>query len=120
MPVAFLGDGDFLMGCTAIWTAVHYRVPLLIVVVNNQSFYHDEAHQQHMAERRGRNIDNRWIGMRMSDPDIDIARMGAAQGALGLGPVTAAAELPAIYAQAIAAVEAGRTVVIDARTDTDK
>ena len=120
MPIAFLGDGDFLMGCTAIWTAAHYRVPLLIVVVNNQSFYHDEAHQQHMAERRGRNVDNRWIGMRMSDPDINIAQMGAAQGAVGLGPVTSVDELPGIYAQAIAAVAAGKTVVIDARTDTDR
>src|SRR5207248_6630170 len=27
LPVAVLGDGDFLMGCTAIWTAVHYRIP---------------------------------------------------------------------------------------------
>src|SRR5204863_7207979 len=24
-PIGVQGDGDFLMGCTAIWTAVHYR-----------------------------------------------------------------------------------------------
>ena len=40
---AICGDGDFLMGATALWTAVHYRIPLLIVVANNRSFYNDEA-----------------------------------------------------------------------------
>ena len=38
LPVAVLGDGDFLMGGTAIWTAARYRLPLLIVVANNSSF----------------------------------------------------------------------------------
>jgi thiamine pyrophosphate-dependent acetolactate synthase large subunit-like protein len=120
IPIAFLGDGDFMMGCSAIWTAAHYRIPLIIIVVNNQSFYHDEAHQQHMAEMRGRAVENRWIGMRMTDPDIDIAKIGAAQGATGLGPVTSVAELSDIFRQAIDAFDAGRTVVIDIRTDTDK
>src|SRR5207249_1154834 len=32
LPVAVLGDGDYLMGLTALWTGVHYRVPLLIIV----------------------------------------------------------------------------------------
>ena len=29
LPVAVLGDGDYLMGLTALWTGVHYRVPVL-------------------------------------------------------------------------------------------
>src|SRR5690606_20679454 len=36
MPIAVCGDGDFMMGCTAVWTAVHYKIPLLIVVANNR------------------------------------------------------------------------------------
>ena len=39
LPICICGDGDFLMGVTAIWTAVHYRIPLLVVVANNSSFY---------------------------------------------------------------------------------
>jgi thiamine pyrophosphate-dependent acetolactate synthase large subunit-like protein len=119
LPVAFLGDGDFMMGVSAIWTAAHYRIPLLIVVVNNQSFYHDEAHQKHVAQVRGRPTENKWIGMRMTDPEIDIAKIAEAQGALGIGPVTSADDLPAVFREAIAAVEAGRVVVIDVRADTD-
>src|SRR5207249_7285455 len=49
LPIAVLGDGDFLMGCTALWTAVHYRIPLLVVVSNNNSFFNDELHQDRMA-----------------------------------------------------------------------
>ena len=46
IPIALMGDGDFLMGNTAIWTAAHYRIPALIVVCNNRSFFNDERHQQ--------------------------------------------------------------------------
>src|SRR5439155_19034704 len=38
LPVAILGDGEYLMGLTALWTGVHNRVPLLVIVANNQSF----------------------------------------------------------------------------------
>jgi thiamine pyrophosphate-dependent acetolactate synthase large subunit-like protein len=49
LPVAICGDGDFLMGVTAVWTAVHYKIPLLFVLANNRSFYNDELHQERMA-----------------------------------------------------------------------
>src|SRR3954470_9911047 len=48
LPIAVCGDGDFMMGCTAVWTAVHYRIPLLFLVANNRSFYNDEVHQERM------------------------------------------------------------------------
>src|SRR5262249_45234560 len=31
LPVAVCGDGDFMMSNTAVWTAVHYKIPVLIV-----------------------------------------------------------------------------------------
>ena len=51
---AVMGDGDFLMGATALWTAVKYRIPLLVVVANNRSYFNDEMHQHKVAARRGR------------------------------------------------------------------
>ena len=115
LPVSICGDGDFLMGATSIWTAVHYRIPLLIVVANNQSFFNDEVHQERMARIRNRPVENKWIGMRMTDPDIDLATIARGQGAIGIGPVTDAADLPSVFAEAIAAVEAGNVVVVDVR-----
>jgi len=80
MPIAVCGDGDFMMGCTAVWTAVHYRIPILFVVANNRSFYNDEVHQERVAVARNRPVDNKWIGQRISDPDIDIATVAKGQG----------------------------------------
>ena len=115
LPVGICGDGDFLMGVTALWTAAHYRIPLLIIVANNQSFFNDEVHQERVARMRNRPIDNKWIGMRISDPDIDLAALAQAQGAQGFGPVHDAAELEGIFAAAITAVEAGAVAVVDVR-----
>ena len=66
LPIAICGDGDFLMGVTAVWTAVHYKIPLLFVLANNRSFYNDELHQERMARARNRPVENKWIGQRMS------------------------------------------------------
>ena len=113
LPIAITGDGDFLMGATAIWTAAHYRIPILIVVANNRSFYNDEVHQERTALVRSRPTENKWIGQRISDPELDIAGIARSQGAVGIGPIKDAVALAAAYKDAIAAVEAGSTVVID-------
>jgi thiamine pyrophosphate-dependent acetolactate synthase large subunit-like protein len=117
LPVAICGDGDFCMGVTAIWTAVHYRIPLLIVVCNNRSFFNDELHQERVARIRNRPPENRWIGQRISDPDIDCAALGRAQGAVGFDPVTATRDLVPTFEKAIAAVEAGQVAVVDVRVE---
>ena len=117
LPVAVCGDGDFLMGVTALWTAAHYQIPLLIVVANNRSFFNDELHQERVARVRNRPVENRWIGQRISEPDIDLASMARAQGAQGFGPVTAVHDLDATFAKAIAAVDAGHVAVVDVRVE---
>jgi thiamine pyrophosphate-dependent acetolactate synthase large subunit-like protein len=117
LPIAVCGDGDFLMGVTALWTAVHYRIPLLLVVANNRSFFNDEVHQERVARMRARPVENKWIGQRIDDPDIDLAAMGRAQGAVGFGPVTRTGGLEAVLSEAIAAVEDGRVAVVDARVE---
>jgi len=115
LPVAICGDGDFMMGCTAIWTAAHYKIPLLFVIANNRSFFNDELHQERVARVRSRPVENRWVGQRISEPDIDIAGIARAQGALGFGPVKEIADLDAVFAEAIAAVEGGAVAVVDVR-----
>ena len=117
IAVGICGDGDFLMGATALWTATHYRIPLLIVVANNRSFYNDEVHQERVARMRSRPVENKWIGQRISDPDIDLAALARAQGALGFGPIDDVARLGATFAEAIAAVERGEVAVVDVRVE---
>jgi thiamine pyrophosphate-dependent acetolactate synthase large subunit-like protein len=115
LPVAVLGDGDFLMGVTALWTAARHAVPMLIVVANNRSYYNDEVHQERVARDRGRPVENKHLGQAIADPDIDIAAMARAQGATAFGPVERMQDLPALLAEAVAAARDGATVVVDVR-----
>ena len=113
LAVSVLGDGDFLMGVTAIWTAVRYGIPLLIVVADNHAFYNDELHQERMARLRGRPVENKWIGQRLRGPDIDLAMMARAQGALAFGPHAKLSELPGLLKTGFDAALKGQTVVVD-------
>ncbi len=115
IPIGLLGDGDFLMGNTAIWTAAHYQIPCLIIVCNNRSFYNDERHQGRMAANRGRPEENRWIGQRIDDPPVDIAAMARSQGAVGIGPVEKPQDVLPAAQQGLAAVRDGKACVIDMR-----
>jgi thiamine pyrophosphate-dependent acetolactate synthase large subunit-like protein len=115
LPVAVLGDGDFLMGVTALWTAVRNEIPLLIVVANNRSFFNDELHQERVARQRGRPVENRWIGQAIRDPDIGLATMARGQGCSGIGPVEDPKQLVAAIREAVAAVRAGKVCVVDVR-----
>jgi thiamine pyrophosphate-dependent acetolactate synthase large subunit-like protein len=115
LPVAIMGDGDFLMGNTALWTAAHYGIPCLILVANNRSFFNDELHQERVAKERSRPVENRWIGQRISGPDIDIAMMARAQGAEGIGPVTQLADLAPAVEKGLQLVKEGAVCVVDVR-----
>ena len=116
LTLAICGDGDFLMGVTALWTAVRYRLPMLIVIYNNRSYFDDEMHQDRVARARARPPENRWIGQQITDPDIDLAAMSRAQGARAFGPVASGGELAAVLDQALAAVDAGEVVVVEVLT----
>lgn len=116
MPVALLGDGDYLMGVQALWTAAHYRIPLLIVVCNNRSFGNDEVHQERVARVRGRPVENRWIGQHIRDPEADICALARALGCEAIGPVQGD-EIAAAITSAMQRVRAGAACVVDLRVD---
>ena len=110
-----MGDGDYLMGVTALWTATHYKLPCLMIVANNRSFYNDELHQERVAKERGRPVENKWIGQRIDEPDIDLAAMARAQGAAGIGPIKEISRLKPSLADALEYVKKGHVCVVDVR-----
>ncbi len=120
VPIGLLGDGDFLMGNMAVWTAVRHRIPCLMIVCNNRSFFSDELHQERVAVERGRPSENRWIWQRIADPDVNIAEMARAQGATGIGPVLKPSGLRAALANGLKCVVAGGVCVIDVRLQTPR
>ena len=57
------------------------------------------------------------LGQRISDPDIDCAAVGRAQGAVGFAPVMKPGDLVPTFEKAIAAVEQGQVAVVDVRVE---
>ncbi|MCJ1303834.1 hypothetical protein MMC08_006645 [Hypocenomyce scalaris] len=112
LAVSVLGDGDYLMGCNALWTAAHCRLPLLIVVANNRSFYNDEVHQERVAKTRGRPVENKSIGQAITDPQPDLNLVAVGLGLEGLS-VRELKELPEIMKKGVKLAQQGKAVVID-------
>lgn len=109
-------DGDFMMANGALWTFARYRLPALIVLNNNSSFYNSEEHAIRLAEARGRDDRRAGIGTQISNPDIDYAKMAESMGIVGIGPVDTADDLLAALRRAVLVVKSGSSVLIDART----
>jgi acetolactate synthase-1/2/3 large subunit len=117
LPVGFFGDGDFLSGGQAVWTAAHYGIPGVWVLKNNRSYYNDEDHQLQMAHMRERPVENKWIGMRMENPEVNFAGYARDLGAGGEGPIHDAAELPGALKRAVQRAKEGELVVVDVRVE---
>ncbi len=113
LAVSVLGDGDFLMGATALWTAARLGLAMLVVVANNRSYFNDEIHQERVALRRGRPVENRAVGQRIDDPAPDLGALARSLGLAGHGPVTDPALLHGALQRAIEDARAGSAVVLD-------
>jgi thiamine pyrophosphate-dependent acetolactate synthase large subunit-like protein len=113
LAVGVLGDGDLLYTPGAIWTAVHERIPVLLIVANNRSYHNSENHALTMARLRRRPVEHASIGTRIVDPDVDFAALARSLGAQGHGPVFDPGALDGILRQAVADVEDGRVAVVD-------
>jgi benzoylformate decarboxylase len=70
--VAVVGDGSALYGIQALWSAAHYRVGVLFVILSNGGY----AIMDRLAERHG--SAGPWPGF-----DVDIAALAQAQGCEG-------------------------------------
>jgi acetolactate synthase-1/2/3 large subunit len=93
LAVAIQSDGDMLMTSSALWTAAKHRIPLLMVMHNNQSYYNSEEHGIEVAKFRKRPVENAGIGTHVDDPEIDFATMARSFGVNGEGPVRNPADL---------------------------
>ena len=118
LAVSVLGDGDFMQGNTALWTAAKYKIPMLVIISNNRSNFNDELHQETVAKDRDRPVENRWIGMRISEPDIELSELAESLGFEAQGPITTAGELMEAMEKGLKAVEAGGQHFINVHVDT--
>lgn len=113
--VAICGDGDMQMSAGALWTAVHYKVPLLCIINNNLSWYNDEEHQGEVAKMRGRPPENAWIATSTHNPEVNFSDLAKGYGCWSEGPIKDPDELGPALKRAIKQVEAGKVAVLDVR-----
>ncbi|OLC18015.1 MAG: hypothetical protein AUH29_00240 [Candidatus Rokubacteria bacterium 13_1_40CM_69_27] len=107
-------DGDLLYVTSGLFTAAHHRLPLLMVMCNNRSYYNDEEHQERVAVVRGRAVENKGIGIRIDDPAPDFATIARGFGVYAEGPLDERAELQAALTRALRVVkEDGLPALLD-------
>jgi thiamine pyrophosphate-dependent acetolactate synthase large subunit-like protein len=113
LTIGVLGDGDYLMGVNALWTASRMEIPVMIVVADNRSYYNDEMHQERVAQARNRPVQNRWIGQRIDDPRVDLVAMARAQGFESEDPVSTTEALAEALRKGAEVVAKGGRYFID-------
>ena len=116
LPVAMIGDGDFMMAPGAIWTGLHHGAPLLMVILNNRSWGNDELHQREIATHRGRSAATAHIGQTTRQPDADLASVARGFGAQAFGPIDDPEALAATLTKAVAVVQDGGIAVVEVIT----
>lgn len=72
--ICYTGDGDFMMTCQELATAVQYKVPVIIILANNGTFGTIRMHQE-------REYPDRVSGTNLQNPDF--AAMAISFGAHG-------------------------------------
>ncbi|MBI2184093.1 MAG: thiamine pyrophosphate-binding protein [Thaumarchaeota archaeon] len=80
-------DGDLLYFSSALWTAASSKIPMMVVMFNNRSYYNDEEHQEHLAVVRKRPVENKGIGIRIDNPPPNFAKLAQSFGLHGEGPI---------------------------------
>ena len=113
LPVAVMGDGDYLMGVGALWVAAANHIPFLIVVANNRAYGNDVAAQERTARLRGRPVENKWIGQAINDPPPDLSGLARDFGVEGAGPIADIAALRPALELALTRLKAGAGYVLD-------
>ncbi len=103
--VSLQPDGDLLYATSALWTLAHERLPLLLVMHNNRSYYNSEEHARRMAEQRGRPLARSGIGVHLTDPAVDFANIARGFGIWAEGPLEEPAELGPALQRALRVVQ---------------
>jgi acetolactate synthase-1/2/3 large subunit len=107
-------DGDMLFTPAALWTAAHHRLPMLVVMFNNRSYYNSEEHAIELARLRERPVQNAGIGTRLDDPPVNFAQMAQSFGLYGEGPIeTVDAIRPALERALRVVKEEGTLALVD-------
>ena len=110
--VALVGDGSFLFGAQALWTAARYEVPIAVIVWNNSSY---QANRRYLHQYGGRAAaTGKYVGCSLAPPEVDYAAICKGFG-VEAERVDDPAALGAALDRAIRVTSDGRPYVVDVR-----
>ena len=105
--IALIGDGSALYSWQGLWSAVHDRIPVVFVIVNNRSYR--ILKERALALKGFTASDRRFVGVDLVDPEIDFIALARALGVEG-ERAARAADVPAAIRRGL---DAGRPYVVD-------
>ena len=76
--VALIGDGSAMYTIQALWTAAHYRIGVVFVILNNTSYR--ILKQRLLALRGHAEQADTFVGMELTDPTIDFIGLARSLG----------------------------------------
>ena len=97
--VALSGDGSAMYSVQALWTAAHYRLGIIAIIVNNRAYRILKQRTRALAGHSA--ASDIYVGMDLTDPPIDFVALAAAQGVAGVH-VSTLPELRAAVARGLA------------------
>jgi thiamine pyrophosphate-dependent acetolactate synthase large subunit-like protein len=109
-------DGDLNYAPGVLWTAAHHQIPMLHIMHNNRAYHAEVMFVQQQASLHNRGADRCHIGTKLTNPNIDYAKMAQAYGFYGEGPITDPKDLSAAFKRGIERVKKGEPALIDVIT----
>jgi len=110
-------DGDLLFDPSALWVASHYKIPMLIVMLNNRAYMNSWNHQISMARERGNPVEMANLGTEIDQPAPDFAKLAQSFGWYGEGPIEDGSKVRDAIKRAIQVIKKeGRPALIDTVT----
>ena len=106
-------DGDLMFDLGALWMAVKYEIPFLVIMYNNRAYYNDWAHQITMAKKRGTDEARAYIGMDLEGPAPDFAHIAKGMDWYAEGPIEDPKDIGPAVKRAIAQVKKGKPALVD-------
>src|SRR5262247_704910 len=76
--VGLIGDGSAMYTCQGLWTAAHYRIDAVFVILNNSS-YRILKQRLHAMRGLAEQADS-YVGMELVDPKIDFVALARSLG----------------------------------------
>jgi benzoylformate decarboxylase len=110
--ILLIGDGSFQFGVQALWSAARYKVPVAIIIWNNNAYQANRRALHSYGKRAAES--GHYVGCHLGSPEIDHVGIAAGYGVNG-ERIAHPKRLGAAIDRCLARVAAGEPYVLDVR-----